>query len=82
MSAPLKADCPVPAELCSARAKLVYLYLSTQGQATVSELQQGLAMRKLTLYGILRTLEERGLVTRDAERYALARDPNRSVVPG
>ncbi|WP_224268660.1 TrmB family transcriptional regulator [Haloprofundus salinisoli] len=63
----------VPDTLRSPRAKLVYLYLSTHGDASVSELQESLAMTKLTLYSILRTLQGEGLVGRDAgsDRYSL-----------
>jgi DNA-binding IclR family transcriptional regulator len=60
----------LPAELNSPRAKLVYLYLSTHGGATLSELQDGLDMKKLSLYSILRTLTDQQLVARDADYYA------------
>ncbi|MFC6824802.1 TrmB family transcriptional regulator [Halopelagius fulvigenes] len=62
----------IPAELESPRAKLVYLYLSTQGDASITDLQKGLEMKKLSLYSILSTLCERGLVDQDAERYRIA----------
>jgi predicted transcriptional regulator len=61
----------VPSELESPRAKLVYLFLSTHGEATVSELQSSLDMKKISLYSILSTLCERGLVDQDAESYCL-----------
>jgi predicted transcriptional regulator len=61
----------VPAELESPRAKLVYLFLSVHGEATVSELQENLEMKKISLYSILGTLCERELVSRDAERYQI-----------
>ncbi|WP_101298233.1 helix-turn-helix domain-containing protein [Halegenticoccus soli] len=61
----------IPGDLRSPRAKLVYLYLSTHGSATVTELQDALRMRKLSLYSILATLRDRGLVSREAERYVL-----------
>ena len=61
----------IPSELESPRAKLVYLFLSTHGEATVSELQSGLDMKKISLYSILSTLCERGLIDQDAESYAL-----------
>jgi hypothetical protein len=60
----------LPTDLDSPRAKLVYLYLRTHGEATLDELQNGLGMQKLTLYSILGTLTERDLVDGDAERYA------------
>lgn len=62
---------PIPSELESPRAKLVYLFLSTHGEATVSELQSGLGMKKISLYSILSTLCERGLIDQDAESYCL-----------
>ena len=61
----------VPAELESPRAKLVYLFLSTRGESSVSELQKGLEMKKISLYSILGTLCKRGLVSQDAERYRI-----------
>ncbi|SFR59255.1 helix-turn-helix domain-containing protein [Halogeometricum limi] len=62
----------VPAELDSPRAKLVYLYLSVEGESSVTELQEGLEMKKISLYSILGTLRKRGLVHQDAERYRIA----------
>jgi DNA-binding MarR family transcriptional regulator len=62
----------VPDDLESPRAKLVYLYLSTHDGATVSELQDGLSMKKITLFSILKTLRGRGLVGQDRDRYVVA----------
>lgn len=62
----------VPRTLQSPRAKLVYLYLSTHGGATIGELQDGLGMQKLSLYSILRTLIDGEFVSRDAEVYEVA----------
>ncbi|WP_380675371.1 helix-turn-helix domain-containing protein [Salinigranum sp. GCM10025319] len=62
----------VPDEIQSPRAKLVYLYLTVEGTATIGELQTGLTMTKLTLYGVLDTLAERGLVERKRGRYAVS----------
>lgn len=59
----------LPGELSSPRAKLVYLYLSTHGSATLGELQDDLNMKKLSLYSILRTLTDQQLVTRHADSY-------------
>lgn len=61
----------VPGDLNSPRAKLVYLYISTQGSATIGELQESLAMKKITLYSILKTLRERGLIGQETDRYVL-----------
>jgi DNA-binding MarR family transcriptional regulator len=62
----------LPPELRSPRAKLVYLYLSTHGDATIGQLQEGLDMKKITLYSILGTLRDRGVVERSGERFAAA----------
>ncbi|ELZ34942.1 sugar-specific transcriptional regulator trmb [Halogeometricum pallidum JCM 14848] len=62
----------VPAELKSPRAKLVYLFLSVRGESSVTELQSGLEMKKISLYSILGTLCDRGFVHQDAERYRVA----------
>lgn len=59
----------LPAELESASAKLVYLALVTTDSGTVEELQECLDLPGLTLYSVLSTLEDRGLVEREAERY-------------
>ncbi|SFG36098.1 hypothetical protein SAMN04488063_1800 [Halopelagius inordinatus] len=79
MQRPIQSNSPsgtglstMPADLESPRAKLVYLYLSTQGDASITDLQNGLEMKKLSLYSILGTLRERGLVDQDAERYRIA----------
>ena len=60
----------LPDELESPNAKLVYLYLSWHGEASVGELQAGLGMKKLSLYGVLQTLCERRLVEQNGEQYA------------
>jgi DNA-binding IclR family transcriptional regulator len=65
------ATTTLPRELQSPRAKLVYLYLSTHGTATLAELQEALDMKKLSLYSILRTLSDREFVSRDADRYTV-----------
>ncbi|MEF8781251.1 MAG: TrmB family transcriptional regulator [Haloferacaceae archaeon] len=62
----------VPPELHSPKAKLVYLYLSTHGGATITELQENLGMKKLSLYGILKTLQEEDIVGRRTDRYVLS----------
>lgn len=59
----------MPGELSSPSAKLVYLYLTTQGSATVEEIGDGLEMKKLSLFSVLKTLRQRDLVERDGERY-------------
>lgn len=65
---------PLPAHLESPRAKLVYLYLSTEGGATVDELKRDLAMTKLCLLSVLETLREKEVVRRDEGQYVIVRD--------
>lgn len=62
----------VPSRLESARAKLVYLALAGGGTATVGDLAARLNETRLALLAVLRTLEDRGLVVREAEGFALA----------
>jgi predicted transcriptional regulator len=62
---------PLPTELDSPRAKLVYLYLR-RAEATVDDLQSALGVKKIALYSILRTLRERELVEKRDGRFAVA----------
>jgi DNA-binding IscR family transcriptional regulator len=52
----------LPASLTSPRAKLVYLYVATHGEASLDELSDDLGMQKLTLYSVIETLRSRGLL--------------------
>jgi len=61
----------LPAEVESPRAKLVYLYLQTAGDATVSDLRDELDVPKLTLFSVLKTLRSNGLVEAEGERYRI-----------
>ena len=61
----------LPPELQSPRAKLVYLYLTTNGDATVSEMGDSLGMKKISLYSILKTLKREGMVDCDGDTYQL-----------
>ncbi len=62
----------LPPELQSPRAKLVYLYLTTNGHATVSEMGDSLCMKKMSLYSILKALRKQDMVARDGDAYAPA----------
>jgi predicted transcriptional regulator len=57
----------LPVRLTSAQAKLVYLYLLTRETTTVDELGHALRLPKLTLFSVLGTLDEYGLVARDGD---------------
>lgn len=61
----------VPRELSSPRAKLVYLYLATHGAVTEDDLCDGLGMKRISLYAILKTLRNGGFVSREGGRYVL-----------
>lgn len=61
----------LPDDLESPRAKLVFLTLSATGTATLAELQEALAVPKLTLLSVLDALAERELVERTDDGYAI-----------
>ena len=69
-SEPASDSAPIspPADL-SAESKLVYLYLHTADGCNVDELQANLGLKKLSLFPVLRSLTERGLVRRDGSAY-------------
>lgn len=62
-------EASLPRELESPRAKLVYLFLSTRGGATIESLQDALDLEKITLFSILETLSRRDLIRKDADTY-------------
>lgn len=62
----------VPDEVVSAEAKLVWFYVVAASPCTVEELCQSLRLCKLTLFPVLRSLEDRGLIRRDGGRYSPA----------
>jgi len=62
-------EATLPRELESPRAKLVYLFLSARGGATIESLADGLHLEKITLFSILDTLSKRDLVRKDADTY-------------
>lgn len=59
----------IPTDVESPRGKLVYLYLDTVDGARLEELASGLDAQRITLYSVLKTLQERGLVERQDDRY-------------
>lgn len=60
----------LPRQIESPGSKLVYLYLSTAGKATIDELRTSLDMKHLSLYPVLEVLSREGLVARDGDTYA------------
>ena len=67
-----KGTATLPDDIESPRAKLVYLYLATGGEATLDDLQDGLGLKQITLYSVLGTLRERGLVRFEGNTYTPA----------
>jgi DNA-binding IclR family transcriptional regulator len=65
----------VPDTLTSSGAKLIYLYLQIEEQATIDELHRDLNMHKSTLYSLLRTLTTADLVERTGTTYSYHHHP-------
>lgn len=65
----LHADLDLPKTLDTADAKLVYLYLHRNKEATIDELQAALGMKKITLYPLLQTLTATDHVDQTGAQY-------------
>ncbi|WP_339106481.1 MarR family transcriptional regulator [Haloterrigena salinisoli] len=63
---------PVPDDLDSAQAKLVYLCLEATGGATADDLGDLLAMKQLSILSLLNTLSSDGLIEQRGEEYVVA----------
>lgn len=72
----LETSIELPAEFDTAGAKLLYLYLAIEDEATIDELEAALGMRKISLYPLLRTLVQGGLVDRTGVTYACREPPS------
>ena len=59
----------MPPAIDSPRGKLVYLALSVRDGRTIDELQCVTQLSKLSLYSILRTLEQAELIEADGTEY-------------
>lgn len=64
-----QANVELPDAFDTSGAKLVYLYLHIENEATIDELEAALGMRKVTLYSLLQTLTATDLVHRSGARY-------------
>ena len=69
MMAPAADRFDVPDDLTAADSKLVYLFVAVSDGATVDELQSSLGLKKISLFPVLDTLSERGLIARDDDEY-------------
>ena len=70
LSADARPD-PLPEQLDSPVAKLVYLYLSAVGPASPDELSAALRLRKLTVYPVLDHLSSEDLLSRRGGTYRI-----------
>lgn len=62
---------PIPDDLDSAQAKLVYLCLAVTGGSTVEELREVLSLKKITILSLLDTLSTAGHVDTREGRYVV-----------
>lgn len=62
----------VPDSLTSPKSKLVYLYLATHGAVTECELCDGLDMKRISLYSVLKTLRKAELIEESGGTISLA----------
>jgi DNA-binding MarR family transcriptional regulator len=62
----------LPDELSAADSKLVYLFVAVSDGATVDDLQASLDIKKISLFPVLDTLSERGLIERVDDEYVAA----------
>ncbi len=68
---PWDNDVSVPADLDSARAKLVYLYVALHDGATAEELQANLDLSRGTVLSITGTLRKEGHLERTEDGFRL-----------
>jgi len=62
----------LPNDLTAADSKLVYLFVTVSDGATVDDLQSSLDIKKISLFPVLDTLSERGLIERIDDEYVAA----------
>ncbi|MDF9744222.1 MarR family transcriptional regulator [Natrinema salsiterrestre] len=62
---------PVPDDLESAQAKLVYLYLDVAEGATIDELGEILVMKKIDILSVLNSLSSAGHVEQAGSEYVV-----------
>ena len=64
---------PLPSDLDSSEAKLVYLYIQATDGATVDDLNETLVMKKMAVLSVLNSLSSDGFVERVGNRYMTKR---------
>lgn len=60
---------PIPSEIRSPEAKLVYLYVEATGAATADELCNTLSLKKMSVLSVLNSLSAQGLIEKDDGAY-------------
>jgi predicted transcriptional regulator len=60
----------VPNALNTTGSKLVYLHITTNREVTIDEIQDDLQMKKITLYSVLGTLKDNGLIEQNGDVYS------------
>ncbi|GGL54607.1 TrmB family transcriptional regulator [Halocalculus aciditolerans] len=64
----------IPASVDSPNAKLVYLYLATNGGASLTDAKRSLDIPQITLLSVLKTLRKHDLVEHDGDTYTVEAD--------
>jgi len=67
-------DTAVPNALNTTGSKLVYLHITTNREVTIDEIQDDLQMKKITLYSVLGTLKDNGLIEQNGDVYSRTDD--------
>ncbi|GAB6862745.1 TrmB family transcriptional regulator [Haloplanus litoreus] len=62
----------IPDDLTAADTKLVYLFVTVSDGVTIGDLQSTLDIKKISLFPVLDTLSERGLIDRVDDKYVNA----------
>lgn len=59
----------IPEELSSSQAKLVYLYLQIDDSATIDDVSETLAMKKIAVLSVLDSLSSYGVIEQTGDGY-------------
>jgi DNA-binding MarR family transcriptional regulator len=65
-------DLSVPEEINSSTAKLIYVYIKSVSSATIEQLSSSLSMKRITLYPIVSTLQQKGFITKSNNLYQVS----------
>ena len=73
LSEPKSTILTPPAELETATSKLLYVYLSAKSDATIEEIHTELDLQRLTLFPVLKKLEDANLIDRTGDTVSITR---------